>query len=111
MAFRGRFAEVAPSGPIVMSGATTGFQILDQALGPLAFPGATSEGGPPTGIDPKFCKLHGCPPQGDAEYYRWQCLSLEEPDTQSNSSEKWVHSHPEWFDPDEDLSCYTGDKD
>ena len=68
----------------------------------------TWEGEPPTDIDPKFCKLYGYPPQCDTECYRGQCLSLEEPDTHSHSLEEWVHSHPQWFDPDEDLACYKG---
>ena len=64
-----------------MSGATTGSEMLKQALANRPIVESTWEGGPPTGIDPKFCKLYGCPPQGDAEYHRGQCSSLEEPDT------------------------------
>ena len=71
---------------------------------------STSEGGPPTDIDAKLCKLHGYPPRDDAKYLRQQCARLEEPHCQSNSLEEWVHSHTEWFDPEEheDLACYTG---
>ena len=69
----------------------------------------TSEEGPPTDIEPKFCKSYGYPPEDEAKYLRQQCTSLEEPDTQPNSSDEWVHSHTEWFDPEEheDLACYT----
>ena len=57
-------------------------------------------------ISAKLCKLYGPPPPGDADYYRGQCLRLEEPDTHSNSSNEWVHEV--WFDSDEDLGYYTG---
>ena len=108
MSSRRTFAGVAPSGRIVMSGATTGLEMLEQAVAKWPIRESTSEGGTPTDIDQKFCKLYGCPPLGDAAYYRGQCSSLEQPDTHSNSSEEWVRSHPEWFNPDEDLACYTG---
>ena len=75
--------------------------------GQLAYLESTWEGKPPPNIDPKFCKLYVYRPQGDAKYYRGQCSSLEEPDTHFNCSEERLHSHPEWFDPDEDLACYT----
>ena len=32
MSFRGTFAGVAPSGQIILSGVTTGLQMLEQAL-------------------------------------------------------------------------------
>ena len=105
---RGTCAGVAPSGRIVMSGSTTGLEMLQQALAHCPIVESTWEGGPPTNIDPKTCKLYGYPPQGDAEYYRGQCLSLKESDAQSNSSEEGDHSHREWFDPDEDFACHTG---
>ena len=108
MSSRGTPAGVPPSGRIIMSGATTGLEMLEQALANWPIVESTWGGGPPTEIDPKFCKLYGCPPKGDTAYYRGQCWSLDEPDTHCNSSEEWVHSHPEWFDPDEDLACYTG---
>ena len=108
MSSREELAGVAPSERIVMSGATTGFEMPEQA--PVNWPilESTRGGGPPPRIDPHLCKLYGPPPQGDVEYYRGQCSSLEVPDTHSNSSEEWVHSHPESFDPVEDLACYTG---
>ena len=108
MSSRRTFAGVAPSGRIVLSGATTGLEMLEQALANWPIPESTWEGGPPPRIDAKFCKFYVCPPQGDAEYYRAPCSSPKEPDTHSISSEEWVHSSPEWFDPDEDLACYTG---
>ena len=82
--------------------------MLEQALASWPILESTWEGEPQTDIYPKICKLYGYSPQGDAIYYGVQCSSLEEPDTHSNSSEELVHSHPEWFDPDEDLACYTG---
>ena len=87
MSSRGTFARVAPSGRIVMSAGTTGLEMLEQALANWPILESTWEGGPRTNIDPTFCKLYGYPPQNDAEFYRGQCASLEEPDTQSNSSE------------------------
>ena len=108
MCSRGTFAGVAPIGRIVMLGAITGLEMLEQAPANWPVLESTREGGPPPRIDRTFCKLYGPPPQGDAEYYRGQCSGLEERDTHSNSSEEWVHSHPEWLHPDEDLACYTG---
>ena len=72
----------------------------------VQFAWANWEEGPPTDIDRKFRKLYGYPPQNNAQYYRGQCSSLQEPDTHSNSSEECVHSHSAWFGPDEDLTCY-----
>ena len=106
MSSREEVARVAPSGRIVMSGATTGLEMLEQALANWPVLESTRGGGPPPRIHPKLCKLYGPPPPGNAEYCRGQCSGLEEPDTHSNSSEEWVHE--EWFDPDEDLACYTG---
>ena len=108
MSSRGTFAGVAPSCRIVMSRATTGLETLEQALANLVTVESTWEGGPATDIYPTFCKLYGQPPQSNAEYYQGQCSSLKGPDTHSDSSEEWVHSHPEWCNPDEDLTCYTG---
>ena len=108
MSSRGTLAGVAPSGRIVMSGARTGLEMLEQAMANWPILESTREGGPPTNIDPKFCKLYRHPPQNDAEYYQGQCSSLERPHTHSDSSEQWVPSHPEWCDPDEDLAVYTG---
>ena len=85
------FAGVAPSGRVVMSGATTGLEMLEQALGNWPVLESTRGGGPPPRIHPKRCKLYGPLPQGEAEYYRGQCSGLVEPDTHSNSSEEWVH--------------------
>ena len=106
MSSREEFAGVAPSGRVVMSGATTGLKVLERALAGWPVLESTKGGGPPPCMHPKPCKLYGPPPPGDAEYYRGQCSSLEESDTHSNSSNEWVHE--EWFDSDEDLACYTG---
>ena len=106
MCFREEFAGVARSGRIDMSGATTGLEMLEQALANWPVLESTRGGGPPPRIHPTSCKLYGAPPPRDAQYYREQCTGLEEPDTHCNSSEDWVHE--EWFNPDEDLACYTG---
>ena len=108
MSFRGTFAGVAPSGRIVMPGATTGWLMLAQALADWPILESTWEGEPPTDIDLKFFKLYGRPPRNNAEYFQGQCSSLKGPDTHSDSSEDWVHSHREGCDPDEDLACSTG---
>ena len=88
-------------------------EMLEGALANWPILESTWEGGPPTNIDPKLCKLYGYHPQDDAEYFQQQCSSLEERDAQSDSSDEWVHSHTEWFDPEkyEDLACYTGYND
>ena len=106
MSSREEFAGVAPSGRIIMSGATAGLEMLEQALVNWPVLQSAKGGGPPPDIHPKLCKLYGPLPPGNAEYYRGQCSSLEEPDTHSNSSNDWVHE--EWFDSDQDLACYTG---
>ena len=93
---------------MVMSGATTALEMLEQALANWPILESTWQGGPLTDIDPKFCRLYRTPLQDDAEYYQGQCSSLEGPDTHSDSPEEWVHSHPEWCDPDDDLARYTG---
>ena len=76
MSPRGEFAGVAPTGRIIMSGATTGLDMLEQALANWPNLESTRGGGPPTRIHPKPCKLYAPPPPGDAEYYRGMCLSL-----------------------------------
>ena len=105
---RGTFAGVAPSCRIAMSGGTTGLEMLERAMANWPILELTWEGGPPTDIDPKLCKLYGYPPQD--EYLRQQCTRFREPDALSASSEEWVHSHTEWFDPQEyeGPSCHTG---
>ena len=103
---RGEFAGIAPSGRVTISGASTGFEVLERALAGWPVPEWTEGGGPPARMHPRLCKLYGPPPPVDAEYYRGQCSSLKESDTHSNSSNEWVHE--EWFDSDEELPCYTG---
>ena len=75
--------------------------MLKEALANWPILESTWEGGPPTYIDGKPCNLYAYPPQNNADYYRGQCSSIEEPDTHSNSSEEWVHLHTEWLDSDE----------
>ena len=58
---------MAHSGRIVMSGATTGLETLEQALANWPILELTWEGGPPTDIAPKFCKMYVHPPQNNAE--------------------------------------------
>ena len=84
MSSREEFAGVTPTGQFVMSGATTGLEMLVQALANLPVMESTREGGPPARIDPTFCKLYGPPPQGDTEYYQGQWSGLK-PDTHPNS--------------------------
>ena len=103
---RKEFAGVVPIGRVVMSGATTGLEMLERALAGWPVPESTKGGGPPACIEPKICELYGPTPPGDVEYYREQCSSLEQSDTHSNSSNEWVHE--EWLDSDKDLACYTG---
>ena len=105
MFFREEFAGIAPSGRVIMSGATTDLEVLGRALAVWPVPESTKGGGLPLRMHPKLCKLNGFSPPVDAEYYRGQCSSLEESDTHSNSWNEWVHE--EWFDSDEDLACYT----
>ena len=62
MSSRGTFAGVATLGQIVMSGATTGLEMLQQALANSSILESTWEWEPPIGIDTKFCKLYGSPP-------------------------------------------------
>ena len=103
------FAEVEPSGRVVMSGAFTGLEVLERALAGWRVLESTKGGGPPPRIEPTLCKLYGLPPPGDAAYYQGQCSSLKESDRPSDPSNAWVHE--EWFDSDEDLACYTGHDD
>ena len=70
MSLRGTLAGVATSGQIVMSGATTDSEMLQQALVNWPVLKSTRKRGPPPRIDAKLCKLYGPPPQHDAEYYR-----------------------------------------
>ena len=106
MSSREEYAGVAPSGRVVLSGATTGLEVLEQALAGWPVLESTKGGGGPPRMHPKLCKVYGPPPPGNAEYYRKQCWSFEESETHSSSSSEWVHE--EWFDSDEDLACYTG---
>ena len=100
------FAGIAPIGRVMISGATTGLEVLERALADWPVPESTKRGGPPPRMHPKLCKLYGPLSPVDAEYYGGQCLSLEESDTHSNSANEWVLE--EWFDSDEDMACYTG---
>ena len=109
MSSREEFAEVALSGRVVISGATTGLEVLERALAGWPVPESTKRERPPPRMHPKRCKLYGPSPPIDAEHYRGQCSSLAKSDTHSNSSNEWVHE--EWVDSDEDLACYTGYND
>ena len=62
MSSRKEFAGVAPSGRIVMSGATTRLEVLEPALAGWPVPESTKGGGHPPRMQPKLCKLHGPPP-------------------------------------------------
>ena len=100
------FAEIAPSGRVIISGATTGLEVLERALAGSPAPESTERGGTPPRMHPKLCKLYGPLPPVDAEYYGGHCSSLAESGTHSDS---WNEGdHEEWFDCDEDLACYTG---
>ena len=57
MSSRGTFAGVAPSGRIVMSGATTGWEMLEQAPANWPIVESTWEGGPWTSIDRKTLQV------------------------------------------------------
>ena len=105
MSSREEFAGIAPSGRVIMPGATIGLEVLQRALAGWPVPESTKGGGSPPRMHPKLCKLYGPPPPMDVEYYQGQCSSLEESDTHSNSSNEWVQL--EWFNSDEDLACYT----
>ena len=100
------FAGIAPSGRVVISGATTGLEVLEQALAGLPVPESIKRGRTPARMHPKLCKLYGPPPPVVAEYYRRQCSSLAKSGTHSNSLNEWAHE--EWFNSDEDLACYSG---
>ena len=95
--------RIAPSGRVVISGGTTGLEV--RALAGWPAPESTKGGTPPR-MHPKLCKLYGPPPPVDAEYYRGQCSSPAKSGTHSNSSNELAQE--EWFDSDEDLTCYTG---
>ena len=58
---REEFAGVAPSGRVVMSGATTGLEVLERALAGWAVLHSSKGGGPPPCMHPKLCKLYGRP--------------------------------------------------
>ena len=80
---RGEFAGIAPSGRPVISGGTTGFEVLQIALASWPVPESTKRGTQPR----MLCKLYGPPPPVNAEYFRERCFS------------------PDRFDSDEDLAC------
>ena len=86
MSSREEFAGIAPSWRVVISGATTGLEVLERALAGWPFPESTKGGGTPPRMHPELCKLYGPPPPVDAEYYRGQCSSLAESGTHSDSS-------------------------
>ena len=100
------FAGIAPSRQVVISGATTGLEVLERALAGWPFSESTKRGMTPPRMHPEICKLYGRPPPVDAEHYGGQCSSLAKSGTHSNSSNEWAHE--EWFDSDEDLACYMG---
>ena len=106
MSSRKEFARIAPSGRVVISGATTGLEVLEPALANWPVPESTKGGGTPPRMHPELCKLYGPPPPGNAEYYRGLCSSFAESGTPSNSSNEWAHE--EWFHSDEKLVCHTG---
>ena len=86
---RGEFAGIAPSGRPVVSGGTTGLEVLEIALANWPVPEWT-KGGTAPHMQPELCKLYSLPPPVDAEYFQERCFS------------------PDWFDSDEDLVCYMG---
>ena len=63
---RGGFAGIAPSGRSVVSGGTTGLEVLEMAL---------------ANWQPELCKLYGPPPPVYADYFLERC-----------SSPDWFHS-------------------
>ena len=82
--------------------------MLERALANMPVLMSTSEGGPPTDIEPHLCKLRGGPSPDDAEYLQQQCQDIWEHDGQSDSSEQWFDSRIDWLDPqdEEDFDCY-----
>ena len=66
---REEFAGIAPSGQVVISGATTGLEVLERALAVWPVPESTKGGRTPPRMHPKLCKLYGPPPPVDAESY------------------------------------------
>ena len=94
-----------PNGGVIMSAGKTGLGTLERAIATMHLLLPTWEGGRPTDIDPKLCKLHG------HLYLQQQCQDAWEPDGQSEAESKgWLHSRAEWFDSheEEDLNWYTG---
>ena len=63
MSSREKFAGVAPSGRVVMSGATTGLEVLERALAGWPVLESTKERGPPPCMHLKLCKLYGPRPR------------------------------------------------
>ena len=86
---RGEFAGKAPSGRPVISGGTTGLEVLEIVLAGWPVPEPTKGGTPPR-MQPELYKQYGPPPLVEAEYFRERCSS------------------PDWFNSDEGLACYTG---
>ena len=64
----GEFAGIAPSGRPVVSGGTTGLEVLEIALANWPVPESTKEG-TPARMQPELCKLYGPLPPVDAEYF------------------------------------------
>ena len=56
---REEFAGIAPSGRAVISGATTGLEVLERALASWHVPESTQGGGTPPRMHPKLGKLYG----------------------------------------------------
>ena len=54
--------RIAPGGRVVISGGTTGLEVLEQALAGLPVPEST-KGGTPTRMHPKLWKLYGPRPR------------------------------------------------
>ena len=63
------FAGIAPSGRDIISGATTGLEVLERALAGWPVAESTNEGRTPPPMHPKLCKLYGPPAPVDAECY------------------------------------------
>ena len=64
MSSGGEFAGVAPSGRVIMSGATTGLEVRQRALAGRPVLDLTKGGRPPARMHPKLCKLYGPRPRG-----------------------------------------------
>ena len=65
----GECAGIATSGRPVVSGGTTGLEVLEIALADWPVPESTKGGTPPR-MQPELYKLYGPPPPVDAEYFR-----------------------------------------